>query len=140
MRLTFIICNGFSFLFWQHPFLLQSDLSRKSTKELLEKARNPQHHFTTEMTEVDDEGFLQNVPQRISSENSSRAPKNRNSLEITSKDSPFFFSLSLNTCSFLAYHSLTAKIIYIHVIYCKTINNSYGPLKIVFQMIYKIYN
>ncbi|CAE1322410.1 Serine/threonine-protein kinase shk2,Serine/threonine-protein kinase ste20,Serine/threonine-protein kinase 3,Serine/threonine-protein kinase 4,Serine/threonine-protein kinase 10-A,Serine/threonine-protein kinase pakC,Serine/threonine-protein kinase 3/4,Serine/threonine-protein kinase pakE,Serine/threonine-protein kinase dst1,Serine/threonine-protein kinase svkA,Serine/threonine-protein kinase Tao,Serine/threonine-protein kinase ppk11,Serine/threonine-protein kinase 4 homolog A,Germinal center kinase 1,Seri len=67
----------------EHPFLLQSDLSRKSTKELLEKARNPQHHFTTEMTEVDDEGFLQNVPQRISSENSSRAPKNRNSLEIT---------------------------------------------------------
>lgn len=67
----------------EHPFLQQSDLSRKSTKDLLEKARNPQHHFTTEMTEGDDEGFLQNVPQRISSENSSRAPKNRNSLEIT---------------------------------------------------------
>ncbi|XP_076463603.1 mitogen-activated protein kinase kinase kinase kinase 5-like isoform X2 [Babylonia areolata] len=52
----------------EHPFFQQGDLSRRLTKELLEKFQNPANTYE----EPDDEGLLQDVPRRIPSDKSSR--------------------------------------------------------------------
>ncbi|KAK6195416.1 hypothetical protein SNE40_000852 [Patella caerulea] len=52
----------------EHP-LLQGDLTRRLTKELLDKSKNPTHQY--DLTETDDEG-LQDVPRRIPSGNSGK--------------------------------------------------------------------
>ncbi|XP_055878819.1 mitogen-activated protein kinase kinase kinase kinase 5-like isoform X1 [Biomphalaria glabrata] len=62
----------------EHPFL-QGDLSRKLTKELLEKSRNPTHTF--DLTE-DEDGLLSNVPKRIPSNKTSRQLAATNSIEL----------------------------------------------------------
>ncbi|XP_059159116.1 mitogen-activated protein kinase kinase kinase kinase 5-like isoform X1 [Physella acuta] len=61
-----------------HPFL-QGDLSRRLTKELLEKSRNPTHSF--DLTE-DEDGLLQDVPKRIPSNKTSRQLAATNSIEL----------------------------------------------------------
>lgn len=66
----------------EHPFF-QAELTRKLTKEILDKSRNPANTF--EITE-DDEGVI-NAPQRISSKKSA-ANAARNSLEFKVNISP----------------------------------------------------
>ncbi|XP_035825113.1 mitogen-activated protein kinase kinase kinase kinase 5 isoform X2 [Aplysia californica] len=61
-----------------HPFL-QGDLSRRLTKELLEKSRNPTH--TYDLTE-DEDGLLQDAPKRIPSNRTSRLLAATNSIEL----------------------------------------------------------
>ncbi|CAG2236949.1 Traf2 and NCK-interacting protein kinase,Germinal center kinase 1,Mitogen-activated protein kinase kinase kinase kinase 4,Serine/threonine-protein kinase pakG,Serine/threonine-protein kinase mig-15,Serine/threonine-protein kinase 26,Mitogen-activated protein kinase kinase kinase kinase 3,Serine/threonine-protein kinase 4,Serine/threonine-protein kinase 3,Serine/threonine-protein kinase pakB,Serine/threonine-protein kinase MST20 [Pyricularia oryzae 70-15],Serine/threonine-protein kinase 24,Serine/threonine- len=67
----------------EHPFF-QADLSRRVTKELLDKSRNPTNTF--EIGE-DDEGVL-NVPQRIPSNKTPGNVAARNSLELKVNISP----------------------------------------------------
>ncbi|XP_041352999.1 mitogen-activated protein kinase kinase kinase kinase 5-like isoform X2 [Gigantopelta aegis] len=64
----------------EHPFF-QGDITRRLTKDLLEKSRNPPHHFDT--VETDDEGFLEDVPRRISSKKTARQSQATNSIELT---------------------------------------------------------
>lgn len=54
----------------KHQFFLQENLTRRLTKELLEKAQNPLS--TYDPIETDDEGLLPDVPKRIPSDKSSR--------------------------------------------------------------------
>lgn len=63
----------------EHPFL-QGDLTRRLTKELLDRVRNPTQTF--EMTTEDDDPLLSNVPQRISSSKSAKYNAARNSIEL----------------------------------------------------------
>ncbi|ESO93497.1 hypothetical protein LOTGIDRAFT_178509 [Lottia gigantea] len=64
----------------EHPFL-QAELSRRLTKDLLEKSRNPTQQY--EILEADDEGQLQDVPRRIPSGKSARQSQATNSIELT---------------------------------------------------------
>ncbi|WAR19161.1 M4K3-like protein [Mya arenaria] len=64
-----------------HPFL-HGDLTRRCTREILDRVRNPQQ-TTYEIQPDDDDEFLANVPQRISSsKSSSRYNQARNSIEL----------------------------------------------------------
>ncbi|XP_052766523.1 mitogen-activated protein kinase kinase kinase kinase 3-like isoform X2 [Mya arenaria] len=65
----------------EHPFL-HGDLTRRCTREILDRVRNPQQ-TTYEIQPDDDDEFLANVPQRISSsKSSSRYNQARNSIEL----------------------------------------------------------
>ncbi|XP_061172597.1 mitogen-activated protein kinase kinase kinase kinase 3-like isoform X4 [Saccostrea echinata] len=70
----------------EHPFVQSEFLSRNSTRELLDKARNPSAG-DFDFTE-DDDGVLQNAPRRISSQNSSQSSNARNSLEFQVNNIP----------------------------------------------------
>ncbi|KAL3872660.1 hypothetical protein ACJMK2_035874 [Sinanodonta woodiana] len=63
----------------EHPFL-QGDLTRRLTKEILDKVRNPAHMY--EMSGDDEDGVMPNVPQRISSAKSAKNNPARNSIEL----------------------------------------------------------
>ncbi|XP_060571002.1 mitogen-activated protein kinase kinase kinase kinase 3-like [Ruditapes philippinarum] len=64
----------------EHQFV-HGDLSRRLTRDILDKVRNPQPVF--EQHGDDDDEFLANVPQRISSsKSSSRYSQARNSIEL----------------------------------------------------------
>lgn len=65
----------------EHPFVLSDHLSRNSTRELLDRVHNPTSPGDFDLQE-DDDGVLQNVPRRISSQNSSQSSAARNSLEF----------------------------------------------------------
>ncbi|XP_042226306.1 mitogen-activated protein kinase kinase kinase kinase 5-like isoform X11 [Homarus americanus] len=62
-----------------HPFVA-ADLPRWLAVELLQKAHNPQHSFPPEL-EIDEEGAVTNVPQRITSRTPTR-PKQRTKSEL----------------------------------------------------------
>ncbi|XP_050713353.1 mitogen-activated protein kinase kinase kinase kinase 2-like isoform X3 [Eriocheir sinensis] len=62
-----------------HPFVA-ADLPRWLAVELLQKAHNPQHSFPPEL-EMDEEGAVTNVPQRITSRTPAR-PKQRTKSEL----------------------------------------------------------
>ncbi|XP_076441749.1 mitogen-activated protein kinase kinase kinase kinase 5-like isoform X2 [Babylonia areolata] len=64
----------------EHPFFQQGELSRRLTKELLDKSQNPSHSYVT--LETDDEGLLQDVPRRIPSDKNARQLQATNSLEL----------------------------------------------------------
>lgn len=68
----------------EHPFFTQ-ELSRRLTKEILDKSKNPTNTF--EIHE-DDEGVVVNAPQRISSKKSAANNAARNSLEWSVNNSP----------------------------------------------------
>ncbi|XP_045171077.2 mitogen-activated protein kinase kinase kinase kinase 3-like isoform X2 [Mercenaria mercenaria] len=64
----------------EHQFF-QGDLSRRLTREILDRVRNPQPVYEPQAD--DDDEFLSNVPQRISSsKSSSRYSQARNSIEL----------------------------------------------------------
>ncbi|GFO04072.1 mitogen-activated protein kinase kinase kinase kinase [Plakobranchus ocellatus] len=64
----------------EHPFL-QGDLSRRLTKEMLEKSRNPTHTF--EFAEDEDgEPCLKDAPRRIPSNKTARQMADTNSIEL----------------------------------------------------------
>ncbi|KAL8620008.1 hypothetical protein ACOMHN_015290 [Nucella lapillus] len=63
----------------EHPFFHQGELSRRLTKELLDKSQNPSHSYVS--METDDEGLLQDVPRRIPSDRA-RAIQAANSIEL----------------------------------------------------------
>ncbi|XP_034244540.1 mitogen-activated protein kinase kinase kinase kinase 5 isoform X3 [Thrips palmi] len=56
----------------QHVFF-QSDMSKRLALELLQKVNNPSHMFSD--LEVDDDGTVLNVPQRIASRHTARAKR-----------------------------------------------------------------
>ncbi|XP_063589137.1 mitogen-activated protein kinase kinase kinase kinase 5-like isoform X5 [Penaeus indicus] len=62
-----------------HPFVA-ADLPKWLAVELLQKAHNPQHSFPPEL-EIDEEGAVTNVPQRITSRTPAR-PKQRTKSEL----------------------------------------------------------
>lgn len=62
-----------------HPFVA-ADLPKWLAVELLQKAHNPQHSFPPEL-EMDEEGAVTNVPQRITSRTPTR-PKQRTKSEL----------------------------------------------------------
>ncbi|KAK7105083.1 mitogen-activated protein kinase kinase kinase kinase 5-like isoform X3 [Littorina saxatilis] len=64
----------------EHTFFHQGELSRRLTKELLEKYQNPAS--TYDPIETDDEGLLQDVPRRIPSDKNARHLQSTNSLEL----------------------------------------------------------
>ncbi|BFZ12358.1 hypothetical protein BsWGS_15397 [Bradybaena similaris] len=66
----------------EHPFF-QGDLTRRLTKELLEKSRNPTHTF--DLNE-DEDGLLQDVPRRIPSNKQSRQNAATDSIELKVAD------------------------------------------------------
>lgn len=61
-----------------HPFL-QGDLTKRLAKELLEKVSNPSHSFAD--LDPDEDGSIQDVPQRIASKRSTRC-KQRTQSEL----------------------------------------------------------
>ncbi|XP_069116634.1 mitogen-activated protein kinase kinase kinase kinase 3-like isoform X4 [Argopecten irradians] len=63
----------------EHLFM-QGDLSRRLTREILDKARNPTNTF--EIMVEDEDGIMQNVQQRIPSQRSARNNPARNSIEL----------------------------------------------------------
>ncbi|XP_021367349.1 mitogen-activated protein kinase kinase kinase kinase 3-like isoform X8 [Mizuhopecten yessoensis] len=63
----------------EHLFM-QSDLSRRLTREILDKARNPTNTF--EIMVEDEDGIIQNIQQRIPSQRSARNNPARNSIEL----------------------------------------------------------
>lgn len=66
-----------------HPFVHQSDLSRKLMKDLLDRVNNPQH-FNGHELDAEDE-LVYDVPQRISSKRSVRSKhKTRSELHMES--------------------------------------------------------
>ncbi|XP_078313219.1 mitogen-activated protein kinase kinase kinase kinase 5-like isoform X5 [Crassostrea virginica] len=65
----------------EHPFVQSELLSRNSTRELLDRVHNPIPAGDFDLQE-DEDGNLQNVPRRISSQNSTQNNAARNSLEF----------------------------------------------------------
>ncbi|CAG5132091.1 unnamed protein product, partial [Candidula unifasciata] len=66
----------------EHPFF-QGDLTRRLTKELLEKSKNPTQTF--DLNE-DEDGLLQDVPRRIPSNKQSRQNAATDSIELKVAD------------------------------------------------------
>ncbi|KAG1700914.1 Mitogen-activated protein kinase kinase kinase kinase 3 [Nymphon striatum] len=54
----------------QHPFL-QGDLNKRIARDLLDKVNNPNHDYCE--LDPEDEGVIENVPQRIASKRSTRS-------------------------------------------------------------------
>ncbi|KAL8619572.1 hypothetical protein ACOMHN_019628 [Nucella lapillus] len=67
----------------EHPFFQQGELSRRLTRELLERSQNPNNAY--EPMEADDEAPLQDVPKRIPSDKSSRNNQTSDDIKIKVK-------------------------------------------------------
>ncbi|XP_076360346.1 mitogen-activated protein kinase kinase kinase kinase 5-like isoform X1 [Tachypleus tridentatus] len=80
-----------------HPFL-QGNLPKRLAKELLDKANNPHHHFAD--FDLDDEGAIPDVPQRITSKRSDKMKQRTKSelhMESLNFEPPLLTELSTAT-------------------------------------------
>ncbi|KAL5009247.1 hypothetical protein ScPMuIL_014828 [Solemya velum] len=80
----------------EHPFF-HGDLSKKLTRDMLDKARNPSHMY--EIAIDDEDGILQDVPRRISSK-AAKQNAARNSIELTGMRSSYQINSSLDCIIF----------------------------------------